>query len=574
MATSSFDPATPSGLRSDKLRQPDIPSEQITIGDVLRLALPLDTELIGGGVEARRPVHWVAMLASWEGIEEQVKPNDLVIVPPSLQTELSATHMSEKLAALAELPVAGLLGFDEFGEEMKAVADSLNLTVLITPSVTSLREIHQRIALLLLDRQAATSERAMQLYRQLSAMSREGQGLSAMTEVMSKLTGNIVAVQDKRLEIQAISWPSNSTVDRDALAEALQHRESLPPVLRNRKAAARARQTYWQQLLPIENMGRLISPIISGDRARGYLSVVGPAGELDMLDSLTVEHGAAACALEMAKAKAVSEAKKSLRGDFLEGLLAGSLPKKEIERLEGRLDHNTKEPHAVIVLAWMSSPAPSLRRMETSVHWILSNHPRTALVHIYGNHHLVIFQSLKTPDDMESARQLGRRVREQIETEFPDSTIIGGISGPARTLSDWPIVYDEALQAMQLGTRLQLTNQFVEFSSLGIYRLLYDLEENPRVRVFTDEIMGPLVDYDNQNRGSLVKTVEAYFAHHGNISQTAESLFVHRNTLLYRMERIQELTNLQLEQSNMRLALHLALKLWQLRPETERQSKL
>lgn len=574
MATPSFESNLPTNLRSDKSRQQDNPPNEINIGDVLRLALPLNTQLIGGGVDARRPVHWVSMLTTWDNIEDQARPNDLVIVPAKVQAEQTSEKIRERLAPLAELPVAGLVGFTELGDDAESIAESLNLTLLIVPPATSLREIHQSIALLLLDRQTATSERAMQLYRQLSAMSREGQGLAAMIEVMSKLTGNIVAVQDKRLEIQAISWPTTTTVDHDALIAALQQRDALPPVLRNRKAAAKSRQTYWQQLLPIENMGRLISPIISGDRARGYLSVVGPAAELDMLDSLTVEHGAAACALEMAKAKAVSEAKKALRGDFLEGLLAGTLPRKEVERLEGRLDHNTKEPHAVLVLAWIDNPAPSMRRLETSVHWVLSNHPRTALVHIYGNHHLVIFQALKNNEDMESARQLGRRIQEQIETEFPGSMIIGGISGPAQTIGDWPVTYDEALQAMQLGTRLHLTNQIVEFSSLGIYRLLYDLEEDPKVRAFTDEIIGPLVEYDEQNRGSLVKTVEAYFAHHGNISQTAESLFVHRNTLLYRMERIQELTKLQLEQSNMRLALHLALKLWQLRPEIERQSKL
>jgi purine catabolism regulator len=170
---------------------------------------------------------------------------------------------------------------------------------------------------------------------------------------------------------------------------------------------------------------------------------------------------------------------------------------------------------------------------------------------------------------MDSAHQLGRRIHEQIEAEFPGALIIGGVSGPARALADWPTTYQQALQAMQLGQRLKLTNQFVEFTSLGIYRLLYGLENQPDVRHFAEEIMRPLAEYDQQNRGSLVKTVEAYFSHHGNISQTAESLFVHRNTLLYRMERIQELTQLQLDQANMRLALHLALKLWQLRPESE-----
>lgn len=542
----------------------------INIGDVLRLALPLNTLLLGGSAQARRNVNWVALLTSWDDLEAQVKPNDLVLVPDLLQQQLADGDAAALLSPLAELPAAGVLFLSPLDEATTALLDDLNLPALIVPPTTSVRDIHQAITLLLLDRQTATSERAMQLYRQLSEMSREGQGLGAMTEVMSKLTGNIVVVQDKRMEIQAISWPSNSTVDRDALVQALQQREDLPAVLLNRKAAARARQSYWQQLLPIENMGRLISPIISGDRARGYLSVVGPASELDLLDSLTVEHGAAACALEMAKAKAVSEAKKSLRGDFLEGLLAGTLPRKEIDRLEGRLDHDTREPHAVMTVAWDNGDAPSMRRLETALHWVLTNHPRPALVHIFGNQHIVVFHALRSAEDMESAHQLGRRLIEQLASEFPGSNVYIGLSGPAQALLDWQQTYEESLQAMQLAQRLQIGNQVVEFKSLGVYKLLYELESQPTVRRFADEIMRSLVEYDEQNRGSLVKTVEAYFNHHGNISQTAESLFVHRNTLLYRMERIQELTQMQLDEANMRLALHLALKLWQLRPEEER----
>jgi purine catabolism regulator len=118
---------------------------------------------------------------------------------------------------------------------------------------------------------------------------------------------------------------------------------------------------------------------------------------------------------------------------------------------------------------------------------------------------------------------------------------------------------------MQLGERLQI-KQVVQFSSLGVYQLLVQLEEIPAVRHFTDQVIGPLVAYDEQHNSSLVKTIDAYFDHHGNISQTAESLFIHRNTLLYRLDRIQELTRHDLNQSNMRLALHLSLKLWQLRP--------
>ena len=126
-------------------------------------------------------------------------------------------------------------------------------------------------------------------------------------------------------------------------------------------------------------------------------------------------------------------------------------------------------------------------------------------------------------------------------------------------------MYEGEFQAMQLGERLQI-KQVVQFSSLGVYQLLVQLEEFPAVRTFTDQVIGPLVEYDEQHNSSLVKTIDAYFDHHGNISQTAESLFIHRNTLLYRLDRIQELTGHDLNQANMRLALHLSLKLWQLRP--------
>ncbi len=540
---------------------------EVNIGDILRLALPLNTVLAAGESHTRRNVTWFALLTTWEALRDHVHAGDLVIVPRWVQKQAPTAELMQHLQFFAQLPVAGLLFFDSLPNKVTELADELQVPVMILPEDAPVREIHRGIAALLIDRHSATTERGMQLYRRLSEMSREGQGLDAMTEVMAKLTGKLVLVQDKRLEVQAISWPRNLGVDRQLLLEALAQRDELPAVLRNRKAAARARQSYWQQLLPVENMARLISPIVSGDRARGYLSVVGKPEELDMLDTLTVEHGAAACALEMAKAKAVSEAKKALRGDFLEGILVGNLPQTEMQRLSGRLDHDTQVPHMVLTFAWVGEDMPSLRRLETTINWLLRNHSRPALVHVYGNQHVCVFHGLKNEEEAEITLDFTRRLREQIEAEFPGKKLIGGMSGPAMDLTEWPKVYHEALQAMELGERLKLSNFVVDFNSLGVYRLLGELEDLPTVKEFTDQVIGSLVEYDEQHRGSLVQTIDAYFAHHGNISQTAESLFVHRNTLLYRLDRIQELTEHDLNQADMRLALQLALKFWQLRPE-------
>lgn len=541
-----------------------------SLGDLLRLALPLNTAVPTGRGYSRRDIRWVVVLNSWEGMADQIRPGDLVLIPAMLHAPRPPVMLIEALGEMAQSGIVAALFFGELPGVVLQAADRLDFPVLTAPADISLRDVHQAIAALLLDRQAQVTERGMQLYRQLSEMSREGQGLAAMTDLISKLTGKIAVVQDKRLEIQAFSQPAGSRIDEAALREALFDRDTLPPVLRNRKAAAQARQSYWQQLLPIQGVkvARLLSPIISGDRARGYLSVIGPPGELDLLDTLAVEHGAAACALEMAKAKAVSEAKKELRGNFLEGLLAGSLPAPEIERLAARLDHETGQPHAVLTFAWASSPAPSLRRMETAIHWLLSSHSRPALVHIYGTEHICVFQALRDKDvDMATAHDLARRLREHLQAEQPEARLVAGFSGPVENLAEWPTAHQQALQAMQLARRLRL-DQIVEYNSLGIYQLLSQLEGTPAVKSFCNRLIGPLADYDRRHRSSLVQTIDAYFAHHGNISQTAEALFVHRNTLLYRLERIQELTGQDLNQADTRLALHLALKLWQLRPAT------
>lgn len=548
----------------------EVPGSPATLGDLLRLALPLNTAVPAGRGYMRREIHWVVVLNGWQALKEQIRTGDLVLVPPSLLGTQPPGVLSSALQEMVNGGAVAAVFFGDVPEGVKQAANQLDFPVLVAPADVVLRDVHQSVAALLLDRHAQITERGMQLYRQLSEMSREGQGLAAMTDLISQLTGKVAVVQDKRLEIQALSRPVNSNLDETTLREALLDRETLPPVLRNRKAAAQTPQTHWQQLLPIQgvNVARLLSPIISGDRARGYLSVIGPPGELDLLDTLAVEHGAAACALEMAKAKAVSEAKKALRGNFLEGLLAGSMAPAEIERLAARLDHETGQPHAVLAFAWESHPAPSLRRLETAVNWLLSSHSRPALVHIYGSDHVCVFQALRDKDvDMATAQELARRLREHLQAEQPQSRLVAGLGGPAETLADWPRAHEQAVQAMQLGRRLRL-NQLVEYNSLGIYQLLSQLEGTPAVQSFCNRIIGPLAEYDQRHRSSLVQTVDAYFAHHGNISQTAEALFVHRNTLLYRLDRIQELTGQDLNQADMRLALHLALKLWQLRPST------
>ena len=542
-------------------------NSEIRLTDVIRIALPVSTEVQGSQIQTRRRVNWVTLVTSIKNV--QVQAGDIALFPTEFQAQLSESKLTELLQSISMAKAVAVVVFAPVSAEIKAFLKQIDLVLIQVDDDKQIREVHKNIAALLLDHENQISERGMQLYRELSEMSREGEGLMKMATLIGQVTGKIVVIQDKRLEIRAISQPSGSlVVDKASLLAALAEKQQLPPVLRNRKAAAKANRSHWQQLLfPNHNVARLVAPIISGDRARGYLSIIGEAGELDLLDSVAVDQGAAACALEMAKAKAVSEIKKALRGNFLEGILAGTIPQKEIGRLASRLDHDTESPHAVMTFRWNQPSTVSLRRIETTLHWMISTSNEPTMIHIYAEDHVTVFQALRKVDDMGAAVRLAKQLRTQLQSEYPKQRLEAGLSGPVLELSDWPQVHREALQAMEVGQRLRL-NDVVEYNSLGVYRLLGQLDDVPVVHDFCDQVIGPLVDYDRDHRSNLVRTIGEFFNHHGNVSKTAEALFIHRNTLLYRLDRIQDLTGHDLDLSDMRLALHIALKLWQLRPET------
>jgi purine catabolism regulator len=100
------------------------------------------------------------------------------------------------------------------------------------------------------------------------------------------------------------------------------------------------------------------------------------------------------------------------------------------------------------------------------------------------------------------------------------------------------------------------------YSDLSVYRLLFQLEHSPELIAFQEETFGPLLAFEGGNE--LIHTLETYFEHNGNLSQTAEALFIHRNTLIYRMERIAAITNLELDKPDNRLALQLALRIYRM----------
>jgi purine catabolism regulator len=89
-------------------------------------------------------------------------------------------------------------------------------------------------------------------------------------------------------------------------------------------------------------------------------------------------------------------------------------------------------------------------------------------------------------------------------------------------------------------------------------RLLRELARSRALEPFRS-LVEPLVEHDRERRSDLVKTLKVYFDTGGNTSEAADRLFLHRNSMLYRLARVEKLTGLDLKDPWARLALQLGL---------------
>jgi sugar diacid utilization regulator len=100
------------------------------------------------------------------------------------------------------------------------------------------------------------------------------------------------------------------------------------------------------------------------------------------------------------------------------------------------------------------------------------------------------------------------------------------------------------------------------FEDTGAYRLLLPAmsEDAAELQRFYAETIAPLVAYDEQYETDLVATLETFLDADGNVAGTAQRLFTHRHTVRYRLERVRDLTGLDVSSTDGREKLGLGLK--------------
>ncbi|MBK8027891.1 MAG: helix-turn-helix domain-containing protein [Chloroflexi bacterium] len=536
-------------------------SERITVEDVRKLALPLGTRVAAGeGLLQSRLVVWATVIYSDETSLTKVGHEaELILVTPAESSSGQRLRDVDVVRWASEQQASAVVLHDAPSATAVAEANAYGIPILVLPPGSRVRVVEKAVVSLLVDHKGQLERRGTQIYRQLTQITSRNEGMAELVNEMARLTNKSIIIQDKRLQVIFSTVQPQFVAFWDEVEAFLRKLDNLPVEMQDRLRVSELENPVLMQGLPSTGIARYIAPVVTKEIGRGYLSIIGFDSELDEIDLLVAEHGAAACAIEMAKAKAISDAEKRLRGTFLDRLLFGDVSQQEALQQGERLEHDMSRPHIAIVLKWQGEKTASMRRLETIVNTVVSNTKAHALVwQREKENEVIVFLAVEEHDAVGNGMKLARIFPSEVQRQYPGYHVAVGVGQPASDVANWRRSHGEAVQARDLAVRLH-SDTPLYIGDLGVYQLLIRLNDKERLMNFCEQTLGSLIDYDMRQHADLVKTLEAFFQCHGNLSETAKQLIVHRNTLLYRMNRINEIAGVDLDRPEIRLAFHLAL---------------
>ena len=157
-------------------------------------------------------------------------------------------------------------------------------------------------------------------------------------------------------------------------------------------------------------------------------------------------------------------------------------------------------------------------------------------------------------------RRAADAIHRELEHGLPGYEVTVAVSRTASDPVDIPRAGVEAVLAANVAEAER--RGFLAFEETGSYRLLLPvLTDDPaELQRFHDETIAPLVVYDEQYDTELVRTLETFLDADGSVARAAEKLYTHRHTIRYRLERVRELTTLDVGSTDGRERLSLGLK--------------
>ena len=392
-------------------------------------------------------------------------------------------------------------------------------------------------------------------------------GLQAIVDVASELLGNPCYVGDSRFKILAMNHvdapgdPIWEGIEAHGYAslEQMREMESLGVDELVRLGTGVQRVTF-----PSSNHS-WVSVVIGLDRAHhAYFGAMELDHELNVDEMRLFSYAARVVACELRNARYESDSLRSAREHFLYDAVTGAIESPEqFHDLMTRARIKDMGPWLVLVVRDPRErpgiPEAVRYQLENVSHAGFSVSIQDDLVLLLGERHV---------EGLSGTR------RERFELALADSGLVCGVCQRFDDINQVARRCREAKVAADLDEGLGLGIPLLPYDDTRIYPFSAVLAGHFSMASFIHPYLQMLEDYDARKGTELVATLEVYMRNNYNIASTAREFFTHRNTIDYRLRRIEELIGAQISDPNVNMALWLSLQARKLEAHKTQRDKI
>ncbi len=533
------------------------PTSSASVRNILTLLVSRDAHLVAGGEGLDRRVTWAMRMRARLPAFESVRGGELALLGLAQLRRLDET-LPRLLKSLQKERVAAVAvaapSLEALGADALASADQLHLPLILLPQSAPLEEIERDVITFVVSFRGEIERQASEISHQLMQLSIQGAGIEGVCTHLARVCGKWVVLQDASEEIRF---------------------QAAPPPMEGQSSPGELDDDTLQH----QGLTRVTLPIQIPHEVVGHLSLIGPTGDFDHLERLVMGQVAPILSLEFTRERERSRVEIRYQSEAFMDVVQGNYQQAEEMQARARLlGHDLSVPQMVLLFELApeetayTAGSPQAQWSKRMREELLRTWPTAWVVHEARRVMALLPCPKNVTPGLESAQNLSdeqillsslERVQTRLQPRQNRQNLLysGGVGQITRDLQTIPQAWREAQQALEIGRRLFGEGKLHSFSRLGIYRLLFPLYGEQTLLDFYQETLGPLLDADNRSNQALLETLEGFFRCNGNLSETARVMHLHRNSLLYRLGRIEELLGRSLEDAELRLSLQIALKI-------------
>src|SRR6266704_5941745 len=298
------------------------------------------------------------------------------------------------------------------------------------------------------------------------------------------------------------------------------------------------------------------APVVLGGELVGRLWVTAPPADPEPVQLRVIERFALVIALLLLQQRHLLDVQSRLSGDLLGDLLreGGPVRPRAVLDRAAALGHDLSRPH-VLALLTADAAVPSAVRLPELARAAAEPgpDPRIPLAGPYDGTYVLLLPAEPDPGDAL------RRVLAKADQAIGAGGRLTLVAGPvARDPAGYATAFRVARGAAAL-RRASGRGGFVDVGRLGLSALLLETGTPDALRRFAADVLHTVAEHEERHGGDLLATLRAWLSAGCSTAAAADALVVHRNTVTYRLGRIEQLTGRSLRDSRVRLELELAL---------------